>query len=174
LEGFTALAIGSNDEHGIITGDGAGNFRKFSSIHSGRERLRAAGRSFEDQKIFRGTNIEKEFAEGAGQRGHGRNVLRHSGGGTITLAGLDEFELMQVARKGSLSNPHALLREAAAEIFLIGNTLGRNQAKDLAMTECFRSAHFCDIHSTVYLYNPPECMSNIFGISFAHSTEVAA
>ena len=62
-------------------------------------------------------------------------------GRAIAFAGLDELQLVKIARERGLGDAHALLRETAAEVFLIGDPLRRDEAKDLAVTECFGGAH---------------------------------
>ncbi len=148
LQGLAALAVGSNDEDGVVTGDGAGDFGKFCAVDGGGEGLCPARRSLKDEKIFRRTNIEEELAESASKRRHG-GVFGKQRGRTIAFAGLNELELMKIARERGLGNAHALLREAAAEVLLVGDSLRRDQAKDLAVTKCFGGAH-CNFKYTPY------------------------
>ena len=141
LEGFPAFAIRSNDEHGVITCDGTGDFMKFGGIQSGSERLCAAGRRLEHEKVFRGANVEQEFAKRAGQGRDGGGLIRNALSGAITFPRLYQLQFVKVAGQRGLRNAHALLRKAAAKIFLIGDPLGRDQAKDLAVAKCFGCAH---------------------------------
>src|ERR1700739_2457787 len=59
---------------------------------------------------------------------------------------------MKIAGKRGLRDAHALLRKAAAQVLLIGNALGGNQPQDLAVAECFSSAHPSLIYIRLYIY----------------------
>ena len=72
------LRVGRDDEDGVITRDGAGDFRKFCAVDGGCEGLRATGRGLENEKIFRGANIQEEFAESAGKGRNGGGLIRKS------------------------------------------------------------------------------------------------
>ena len=141
LEGFASFAGGRDDEDGVITRDGAGDFRKFGAVEGGCEWLRATGRGLENEKILRGANIQEEFAESAGKGRNGGSLIRSRGRRAIALPGFNELEFLEVARKCGLGDAHALLREAAAQIFLIRDPFGGDQAKDLSVTKCLSSAH---------------------------------
>jgi hypothetical protein len=75
LEGLTGFLVGRDDEDGIVTRNGSGNFREFSAIDGGSQGLCAARRRFQNEKIFCWSDIEKKFAEGAGERGQRRGLF---------------------------------------------------------------------------------------------------
>src|SRR5438552_14798842 len=50
---YTTLFRSRNDQDGVVPGNGSGDFREFSGIDGGGQRLRAAGRSFQHEKILR-------------------------------------------------------------------------------------------------------------------------
>jgi len=80
LECHAGFPAGGDDEDGVVSRNGAGDFRKFGCVHGGGKRLSAAGRRFENEKIFRRANVEKKFAKGAGERRKGRGFFRDRGG----------------------------------------------------------------------------------------------
>jgi hypothetical protein len=51
-----------------------------------------------------------------------------------------------------LRDAHALLRQASTEIFLIGYPFGGDEPQDLAMAECFSSAHSVSLYIRLYIY----------------------
>src|ERR1700737_736152 len=79
LEGLAGFFVRRNDKNGVIARDGAGGFRKCGGVDGGGERLRAAGRRFQDEQILRGANVLKELAESASKRGQAVGFFRESG-----------------------------------------------------------------------------------------------
>ena len=60
----SARAAGrSNHQNGIVAGERAGNFFPALGVHRGRQRLRAARRSFQHEHVLRWANIEQKFLE---------------------------------------------------------------------------------------------------------------
>ena len=167
LEGFASFAAGSDDKDGIVTGDRACNFRKFCAVQCGGKGLRSARRRLQNEKIFSGANIEKEFAESAGKRRHGGNFLKRSCGRAIAFSGFDQFEFLKVAGKRGLCDAHALVGKPTAQIFLIRDTLGGNQSENLPVPKCLGRAHPFPIYNPLYIYTfPRQWLSNIFDPRF--------
>ena len=67
MEGFARFLIGRDDEDGIVTSDGSGDFREFGAVNGGSKRLRAAGGRLQNEKIFRRPDIKKKFADGGNE-----------------------------------------------------------------------------------------------------------
>src|SRR5579884_2163079 len=153
LEAFARLLVGSDDENGVVSGDGAGDLGKFGGVGGGGKRLGAARGRFENKKVFGGTDIQKKFGERAGKGRQRRSLFGQSGGGLVAFGSFDELQLLQIAGKGGLGDAEALLGQAAAKLFLIGDALGGNKPEDLTVAECFAGAHDCrNIHLPVFLY----------------------
>src|SRR6266851_2587961 len=154
LERLSGFFVGSDDQDGVVAGDGAGGFRKFGSIDSGGEGLRASGRRFQDEQIYRGANVQKELAERASQRRQAVvGFLRQRGGGAVAFLGFDEAKFLEIAGKRGLRNAQFLRGEAAAQLFLIGDGSVGNEAQDLAVAKCFASIHgTVKICTHLYIY----------------------
>jgi len=100
--------------------DGAGDFRKFGSVHGGSKRLRAARRRFKNEKIFRRSHVEKEFAQGASEGRKWRRFFAESCGLFVAFGGLDQPQFLKIAGKRGLGDTETLLRETAAQVVLAG------------------------------------------------------
>src|SRR6202008_2223987 len=109
----------------------------------------------QDQQIFGRADVEQEFAESPRKRRDGGDFVVEAGTGAIALGGLYELEFLEVAGKGRLGDPQTLLSQAAAHLFLVGDTLAANEAEDLAVTECLCSAHANKIFTRLYIYTVP-------------------
>ena len=90
LKRFPGFAAGGNDKNGVVASNGARDFGKFCAIDGRREGLSAAGWSLEDEKVFSGTNVQKEFTKGAGKGRNSGGFLRQAGARLVPLVCLDE------------------------------------------------------------------------------------
>jgi hypothetical protein len=176
LERFAALAVGGDDQNGVVTGNGAGDLGKFCTVNGGGKGLRAARRSFENEEILRWADIEEKFTKRASEgRKRGALLRQHNGGRAIAFPGFDQLEFLEIAGERGLGNAHALLRQAAAEMLLIGDPLGGDQAEDLAVAKCLCGAHSYAVYIRLYIYTiDGKQLSNKFGNFFTAAREVAA
>src|SRR5258705_6573528 len=150
LEGGASSFVRRNDENGVISRDGASNFRKFRRIHGGSEGLRATGRRFENEKILSRTNVKQELAKRTGERWKRSGLFRKSRLLLVAFASLYELELLKVPGKCGLGHAEALLREAPAEVVLASDAFSGDKPEDLTLAKCFACAHESNIiHLTV-------------------------
>src|SRR5579885_2531889 len=103
---------------------------------------------------FSAGRISRRNSERARARGgKGAASSGRAAAGLVALGSFDGLHLLQGAGKGGLGDAEALLGQAAAKLFLIGDALGGNKPEDLTVAECFAGAHGCrNIHRPVFLY----------------------
>src|SRR5208282_5927945 len=124
---------GGDDQHGVIARDSAGDLRKFGAVNGGGERLRAAGRRFEDEHVHGGANIAQELGESVGQLRQRSGVLRQGGGGAVTALRFYQAKFLNVTRERGLGDAELLRGEPTAQVLLAGDAGIADEAENLAV-----------------------------------------
>jgi len=115
-------------------------FREFCSV-DGRSKGCARWEEFSIRADSPRADIEQEFSE-RWPIEEAAWFFRQRRCGPVAFLSLDQPQFLEIAGKRSLGNAELLRGKAAAQLFLVGNLLVGNQAKDLTVPECLVRIHF--------------------------------
>src|SRR5580765_1162286 len=148
-EGGGALAVASDDEDGVVSGNRADGFDQLRAVERLGQRLRLAAASAEHDELLDALDAPQKRRGGALER-----RPRHLGTRrletwplicTITSA-LDEAEIGDVARDGRLSRVESAMTEAPPELFLAVQRFLIDDFEDDGLASCFHQGTDARIH----------------------------
>jgi hypothetical protein len=131
-KGTGGFGGGSDNQHGIVAGDGSRDLGPFRVIESGSEGIGVSGRSAQDEKILGDPHIEQELAGDGIERRDGRRG--RAGSLRVAFRSFDQAELTDVARESDLSGGDTLGPEGIGEFFLSVEMASADQLEDLTVT----------------------------------------
>jgi hypothetical protein len=127
------FTIRTDDENGVVAGNGADHFIPAGCIKGDGDGLGATHGGFQHELVLSLADIAAKFAEQALDRGRlGLGYMTSWGG--ISLGGFDQPESMNIAREGCLVDSKAVTGEAFANLFLAGKGLLFEELHDAGLS----------------------------------------
>ena len=143
---------GGDDQHGVVAGNGAGNFGKLGAIDGGGERLGAAGRRFQYEHVHGGANIAQKLRERARQLRQRSRVFGQNCGGTVAALRFYQAQFLNVPGKRGLGDAQFFRSKPPAQVFLAGDVGITYETENLAMAKCFGCTHIKPLYIHLYFY----------------------